>query len=414
MPSTDGVQARGKDGLVQERDSRVTKTIRHDHSDSQGKGIEDDQLLTVIRDDPYLRDHQASLNYRYNSFRQLKANLEKHFGSLTDFSCGHKIFGFTKEVKTGNIIYREWAPNAEKAFLIGDFNNWSTNQHPMSKNDFGVWEIILKRSTGNENVIAHGSKVKVMFILPSGQRIYRIPAWIRRVEQQLHVSPVYDGIYWDPPNAYSWKNKKPERPETLRIYEAHVGISSPEPRCATYDEFRENVIPRIVNLGYNTIQLMAIMEHPYYASFGYQVSSFFAASSRYGTPEALKRLIDEAHGHGLTVLLDLVHSHSANNTDDGLNFFDGSDHLYFHGLPKGRHELWDSRLFNYANYEVLRFLLSNCRYWAEEFQFDGFRFDGITSMMYHHHGIAWVLRKLQRIFWNKYRYGGGQLLDARE
>lgn len=227
-------------------------------------------------------------------------------------------------------------------------------------------------------------------ILPSGERIERIPAWITRVSQDLAVSPVYDGIFWNPPpgERYVFKNKRPVKPLSVRIYEAHVGISSPEQRITTYKDFTRAVLPRIKRLGYNVIQLMAIMEHAYYASFGYQVNSFFAASSRFGTPEELKELIDTAHGMGITVLLDVVHSHASKNVDDGLNQFDGTDHLYFHEGQKGRHELWDSRLFNYSHHEVLRFLLSNLRFWMEEYQFDGFRFDGVTSMLYTHHGIG--------------------------
>jgi 1,4-alpha-glucan branching enzyme len=238
--------------------------------------------------------------------------------------------------------------------------------------------------------IAHNSKLKVSFVLPGGERIERIPAWITRVTQDLAVSPVYDAVLWNPPQSekYTFKNPRPPYPKSVRIYEAHVGISSPELRVATYKEFTKNMLPRIQYLGYNVIQLMAIMEHAYYASFGYQVNSFFAASSRYGTPEDLKELIDTAHGMGITVLLDVVHSHASKNTLDGLNMFDGSDHLYFHEGAKGRHELWDSRLFNYGHHEVMRFLLSNLRFWMEEYQFDGFRFDGVTSMLYTHHGIG--------------------------
>lgn len=226
--------------------------------------------------------------------------------------------------------------------------------------------------------------------LPSGEKIYRIPAWITRATQDLSVSPVYDARFWNPPKSerYVRKNARPSRPASLRIYEAHVGISSPEQKVATYKNFTQNMLPRIAWLGYNAIQLMAIMEHAYYASFGYQVNNFFAASSRYGTPEDLKELIDTAHGLGIVVLLDVVHSHASKNSEDGLNMFDGSDHLYFHAGGKGYHELWDSRLFNYGHHEVLRFLLSNLRFWIEEYGFDGFRFDGVTSMLYTHHGIG--------------------------
>jgi len=289
----------------------------------------------------------------------------------------------------GDIIYREWAPNAQQAFLIGEFNNWNRDSHPMQKDNYGVFEIILRARDGVP-AIHHNTKLKISMILPSGERIERLPAWITRVTQDLNVSPVYDAVLWNPPKSerYVFKHPKPPKPQSVRIYEAHVGISSPELKVASYKEFTKNMIPRIKYLGYNVIQLMAIMEHAYYASFGYQVNSFFAASSRYGTPDDLRELIDTAHANGITVLLDVVHSHASKNTLDGLNMFDGSDHLYFHGGAKGRHELWDSRLFNYGHHEVLRFLLSNLRFWMEEYQFDGFRFDGVTSMLYTHHGIG--------------------------
>lgn len=291
--------------------------------------------------------------------------------------------------QNGDVAYREWAPNAVEASLIGDFNNWDRGATPMKRNDFGVWEVVVPGNNGQPS-IQHNSKIKISMVTQQGERIERLPVWIRYVTQDLNVSPVYDGRFWNPPEheRYKFKNPRPPYPKSLRVYEAHVGISSPEPKVASYKEFTEKMLPRIKYLGYNTIQLMAIMEHAYYASFGYQINNFFAASSRYGTPEELKELIDTAHGLGITVLLDVVHSHASKNTLDGLNMFDGSDHLYFHGGAKGRHELWDSRLFNYGNHEVLRFLLSNLRFWMEEYQFDGFRFDGVTSMLYHHHGIG--------------------------
>lgn len=229
-----------------------------------------------------------------------------------------------------------------------------------------------------------------MVVPHSHERLERLPPWITRVTQNLAESPVYDAIFWNPPKSerYIFKHPRPAKPASARIYEAHVGISTPEGRVATYKEFTHNMLPRIKKLGYNVIQLMAVMEHAYYASFGYQVNNFFAASSRFGTPEDLMELIDTAHGMGISVLLDMVHSHASKNVLDGLNEFDGTDHLYFHEGGKGRHELWDSRLFNYGNHEVLRFLLSNLRYWMETYSFDGFRFDGVTSMLYNHHGIG--------------------------
>lgn len=342
----------------------------------------------VIKLDPWLEPFKDALKHRFAKAQKWIKTINETEGGLEKFSRGYESFGFTFP-PDGSIVYREWAPNAEQAFLIGEFNNWDREATPLKKNAFGVWELTLPPRDGRP-AIAHNTKLKLSMVLPGGERIERLPTWITRVTQDLAVSPVYDAVLWNPPKSerYVFKNPRPPYPRSVRIYEAHVGISSPELKVATYKEFTKNMLPRIQWLGYNVIQLMAIMEHAYYASFGYQVNSFFAASSRYGTPDDLKELIDTAHGMGITVLLDVVHSHASKNTLDGLNMFDGSDHLYFHEGAKGRHELWDSRLFNYGHHEVLRFLLSNLRFWMEEYQFDGFRFDGVTSMLYTHHGIG--------------------------
>ena len=137
---------------------------------------------------------------------------------------------------------------------------------------------------------------------------------------------VYNHHFWNPPadQVYKAKAPRPKRPKSLKVYECHVGISSWEGKVNSYKDFAENVLPRIKKLGYNAIQVMAVMEHAYYASFGYQVTSFFAASSRYGNPEELKAMVDKAHELGLFVMLDVVHSHASKNTLDGLNEFDGT------------------------------------------------------------------------------------------
>ncbi|KAF9974905.1 alpha-1,4-glucan branching enzyme [Actinomortierella ambigua] len=348
-----------------------------------GKPLDDG--TGVIQLDPWLEPFKPAIAKRYALFKDWKNKID-HNGGYDKFSRGYEHFGF--QVKPNGITYREWAPNAKQAFLFGDFNQWSPTSHPMKKDEYGVWEIVLPNKPDGTPAIEHNTKVKITMILPDGSRIDRLPAWIKRVTQDLTVSPAYDAVFWNPPKKYQWKNTNPPRPKSIKIYEAHVGIATTEGRVGQFTEFTANVLPRIKKLGYNTIQLMAIMEHAYYASFGYQVTSFFAASSRYGTPEELMELIDTAHGMGITVLLDVVHSHACKNVLDGLNHFDGSDHHYFHEGSRGRHELWDSRLFNYGQYETMRFLLSNLRFYMEEYHFDGFRFDGVTSMMYHHHGIG--------------------------
>ncbi|KZZ94887.1 1,4-alpha-glucan branching enzyme [Moelleriella libera RCEF 2490] len=342
----------------------------------------------VVKLDPWLEPFSDTLKRRYARAREWMDRIESSEGGLEKFSRGFELFGLNVN-EDNSITYREWAPNALSASIVGDFNNWDRKTHPMNKTSFGVFELKIPAKNG-QVAIGHNSKIKISLELPSGEFVDRLPAWIKYVTQDLSVSTAYDARFWNPDKAekYVFKHSRPSKPSSARVYEAHVGISTPEQRVATYKEFTKNMLPRIKDLGYNVIQLMAIMEHAYYASFGYQVNSFFAASSRYGPPEDLKELVDTAHGMGITVLLDVVHSHASKNVLDGLNEFDGTDHQYFHGGGKGHHDQWDSRLFNYGHHEVLRFLLSNLRFWMDEYRFDGFRFDGVTSMLYVHHGVG--------------------------
>lgn len=335
--------------------------------------------------DPLLLGYREHLDYRFGHYKKMREAIDKYEGGLEAFSRGYEKFGFTRSVD--GITYREWAPGAKGAALIGDFNNWNPNADVMTRNDFGIWEIFLPNNADGSPAIPHGSRVKIRMDTPSGLKD-SIPAWIKFSVQAPGEIP-YNGIYYDPPDEmkYVFKHPGPKRPNSLRIYESHVGMSSTEPVINTYANFRDEVLPRIKRLGYNAVQIMAIQEHSYYASFGYHVTNFFAPSSRFGTPDDLKSLIDKAHELGLLVLMDIVHSHASNNVLDGLNMFDGTDSHYFHSGSRGYHWMWDSRLFNYGSWEVLRYLLSNARWWLEEYRFDGFRFDGVTSMMYTHHGL---------------------------
>nr|GEU98143.1 1,4-alpha-glucan-branching enzyme 1, chloroplastic/amyloplastic-like isoform X1 [Tanacetum cinerariifolium] len=349
----------------------------------------DSKNLRIMELDPGLKPYKDHLEYRMERFTEQKLLIDQNEGSLEEFAKGYLKFGLNRE--EGNVVYREWAPAAEEAQLIGDFNGWDGSNHKMEKNQFGVWTIKIPDVNGT-SAIPHNSRVKFRF-KHNGVWVDRIPAWIKYaiVDSSEFAAP-YDGVYWDPPASerYEFNYPRPPKPDAPRIYEAHVGMSSSEPKVNSYREFADNVLPRIHANNYNTVQLMAIMEHSYYGSFGYHVTNFFAVSSRSGTPEDLKYLIDKAHGLGIQVLMDVVHSHVSNNVTDGLNGFDvgqGTQDSYFHTGDRGYHTQWDSRLFNYSNWEVLRFLLSNLRWWIEEFKFDGFRFDGITSMLYHHHGI---------------------------
>ncbi|KAI6697888.1 hypothetical protein NL676_018007 [Syzygium grande] len=335
--------------------------------------------------DSLLLGYREHLDYRFGQYSRMREAIDKYEGGLEAFSRGYEKFGFTRSAD--GITYREWAPGAKWAALIGDFNNWNPNADVMTRNEFGICEIFLPNNADGSPAIPHGSRVKIRMDTPSGLKD-SIPAWIKFSVQAPGEIP-YNGIYYDPPDEmkHVFKHPRPKRPNSLRIYESHVGMSSTEPVINTYANFRDEVLPRIKKLGYNAVQIMAIQEHSYYASFGYHVTNFFAPSSRFGTPDDLKSLIDKAHALGILVLMDIVHSHASNNVLDGLNMFDGTDSHYFHSGSRGYHWMWDSRLFNYGSWEVLRYLLSNARWWLEEYQFDGFRFDGVTSMMYTHHGL---------------------------
>jgi len=344
-------------------------------------------LDALFERDGYLKDHEKEIKRRYGVYEDFLAQISKTEGGLDNFSLAYRQFG--AQVKAdGSIEWLEWAPVAQSLHLYGEFNQWNRTSHPFKKLEFGRWSLVLKPEKNGQPAIKHLQKVK---ILVNGED--RISPWASYVKQPPREKQHEEGVafcqhFWNPMSPYQFKHPRPTRPKSVRIYECHVGISSPEGKVNSYNEFTRDVLPRISALGYNTIQLMAIMEHAYYGSFGYQVTSFFAASSRYGSPDALKALVDEAHRLGITVLLDVVHSHASKNVSDGLNMWDGSDGGYFHTGSRGNHELWDSRLFNYTNWETLRFLLSNLRLWMEEYKFDGFRFDGVTSMLYHSRGLG--------------------------
>jgi 1,4-alpha-glucan branching enzyme len=346
-----------------------------------------DNQLPIVKADPWLEPHAGEIEYRLNRYHDTLQRIKDHYGSFEQFSSAHHYLGINYDAGRKGWYYREWAPGAHGLFLIGDFNNWDRESHPLQKDERGVWEIFLDEDS-YQNSFKHGSLVKVLIHSSIGSH-ERIPAYIRRAVQDP-VSYDFSGQVWMPPKPYKWKktNFNLSKIKEPLIYECHIGMAQEKEGIGSYEEFTNNVLPRIQEAGYNVIQIMAIHEHPYYGSFGYHVSNFFAPSSKFGTPEELKKLIDTAHGMGIAVVMDVVHSHAVKNIYEGLSEFDGTDHLYFHGGERGNHSGWDSKLFNYGKWEVLQFLLSNLRYWMEEFNFDGFRFDGVTSMLYHHHGYT--------------------------
>ena len=353
----------------------------------------------IVQNDPWLAPYTDVIRRRQERIVKKEAELIVNSGTLSDFATGYLYFGLHRT--PGGWVFREWAPNATRIYLVGDFNGWKElDNYQLERKDNGQWEIFLP-----EKALEHHQLYKLLIYWDGGSG-YRIPSYANRVIQHKD-SKGYDAQIWIPEKPFIWKNKSPEIPHFHPlIYESHIGMATEKEDIGSFNEFCDHILPRISTAGYNTVQLMAIQEHPYYGSFGYHVSNFFAASSRFGTPEDLKALIDKAHGMGLKVIMDLVHSHSVKNELEGLGTFDGSQTQYFHSGSRREHVAWDSLCFDYGRNEVIHFLLSNCKYWLDEFHFDGFRFDGITSMLYYDHGLS-------RNFTNYDMYfDGGQDEDA--
>ena len=340
------------------------------------------EIPKLVTDDEWLMPETRQINQRILDFEKEHKIICDHFNSLTEYATAHQFTGVHLDKASNQWMIKEWAPNAKSIQLIGDFNQWSGNDHSLTQTNDDSWSLHLPSDT-----LAHEDKIKLRIHGADDSIRDRIPSCITRAVQDP-LTYDFSGQIWQAEEEYSWKHPIFDTSKIFSpvIYEAHIGMSGEEPRLHSYREFADQIIPHIAQAGYNTIQLMAVQEHPYYGSFGYHVSNFFAVCSRFGTPEDLKYLVDTAHSHGLAILLDIVHSHAVKNLAEGLNEFDGTDYQYFHSGERGNQPQWDSKCFNYGKPEVRRFLLSNIRYWLEEFKFDGFRFDGVTSMLYTHHG----------------------------
>ena len=338
--------------------------------------------IGLVKNDAYLAPYEEAIKGRHDhALWKLNSLTNNGKTKLTDFANGHKYYGLHK-AKRG-WVFREWAPNATAIYLVGDFNAWTESERYSAKriDEAGNWELKL-----SEKAVKHGDLFK-MHVYWNGGMGERIPAWATRVVQDEETK-IFSAQVWNP-EPYEWKKTKFKANKSpLLIYECHIGMSQDAEKVGTYNEFRENVLPRIKKDGYNCIQIMAIQEHPYYGSFGYHVSSFFAPSSRFGTPEQLKRLIDEAHKNGIAVIMDIVHSHAVKNEVEGLGNLAGDPNQYFYPGDRHEHPAWDSLCFDYGKDDVIHFLLSNCKYWLQQYHFDGFRFDGVTSMLYYSHGLG--------------------------
>ena len=332
--------------------------------------------------DPWLAPYAGDIELRMNRFKEKRWQIAGDAATLTDFANGALYFGFHR---TGDgWVFREWMPGADEVRLMGDFNEWDRDSHPLDRGDNGVWEIVLK----GKDALKHGQFIK-LWVRRGEEWFERLPAYSTKVSMDEKAMRLCTQV-WAPEEPFAWTDAEfmQKAPDAPLIYEAHIGMAQDKEGIGTYLEFADKILPRIQKLGYNTVQLMAVQEHPYYGSFGYQVTNFFAAAHWYGAPEGLKYLVNKAHGMGIRVLLDVVHSHACPNVGEGLQMQDGTDDQYFLPGGQGWHPAWGTRLFNYARPEVLHFLLSNLKFWQEEYHFDGFRFDGVTSMIYHDHGLG--------------------------
>ena len=337
-------------------------------------------MKKLYETDPYLMPYKEAILARHERIMGMKRHIAGD-GLLKDAVNNHMYYGLHR-CDDGSWIFREWAPNATKIYLVGDFNNWKrTDAYALKPTGGGNWELSLPSF-----MLQHGELYKLYIEWPGGAG-ERLPSYVTRAVQD-EMTKAFAAQVWDPAEKYVWKHARAGKRPHPMIYECHIGMSSEQEKVASFEDFRTTVLPKVKKLGYDTLQIMALQEHPYYGSFGYQVSNFFALSSRFGTPEEFKRLVDDAHGKGIAVVMDIVHSHSVDNEAEGLSNFDGTDHLYFYSGPQGRHPAWGSRCFDYGKDETKYFLLSNVKYWMEEYHIDGFRFDGVTSMLYWDHGLG--------------------------
>ena len=336
--------------------------------------------MKIWKKDPWLEPFGKVVERRNQRILLRKQEIAGYGRPLKDAVNGALYYCLHRE--GDDWVFREWAPCAVKIFLIGDFNGWRrSDEWALSPVGEGNWEL---RVPGDK--VAHGDLYKWFVEWPGGGG-ERIPAYATRCVQDPDTK-LFCAQVWAPGKPYRWRKKRGPKIDNPLIYEVHIGMSSEAEKVATFSEFREQVLPRVIETGYNTLQIMALQEHPYYGSFGYQVSNFFALSSRFGTPEEFKALVDAAHQAGIAVIMDVVHSHAVKNEVEGLSRLDGSYTTYFHEGPRGEHPAWGSRCFDYGKDETKHFLLSNCKFWMEEYRLDGFRFDGVTSMLYWDHGLG--------------------------
>jgi 1,4-alpha-glucan branching enzyme len=298
-----------------------------------------------------------------------------------------------------------WAPNAKQVFVVGEFNDWDKASHPLCpKGQSGIWE-------GFISSVTKGTIYK--YYIVSHRRGYRVEK-ADPFAFYTETPPKTASITWD--LSYSWGDQAwMEKRHThnaldspVSIYEVHLGswrrVPEEDNRHLSYRELAPKLTEYLKQMGFTHVEFLPIMEHPFYGSWGYQVTGYFAPTSRYGTPQDFMYLVDYLHQHDIGVILDWVPSHFPND-EHGLGYFDGT-HLYEHGDPRqGIHPDWNSYIFNYGRHEVRSFLLSSALFWLDKYHIDGLRVDAVASMLYLDYG-----RKENE--WIPNKYGGRENLDA--
>lgn len=290
----------------------------------------------------------------------------------------YKFFGNHK-INKDKFAFRVWAPNATAVSVVGDFNLWDNNANKCKLVAPGIWEAIVK----GVNIY---DCYKYAVTSPTG--VIHLKADPYAVHQETRPgtgSKVYElhNYSW---GDEAWQKKKENQnilAQPINIYEVHFGSwkRHDDGNFLTYREMAEQLVPYVKDMGYTHIEMLPIMEYPYDGSWGYQVTGYFAATSRYGLPEDLMYFVDECHKAGIGVILDWVPAHFPKDAF-GLYEFDGTCCYEYSDMKKGEHKEWGTRVFDYAKNEVKSFLISSAEYWIDEFHFDGIRVDAVASMLY--------------------------------
>ncbi len=320
-----------------------------------------------------------------------KAEILKHFldgteTHLQDFLGSHPDKQGGKE----GYVFRVWAPHAEKVCLMGEFNGWDENSLPMALTEAGIWELFVP---GIERYASY----KYMVYGRSGEARAKADPFAFHAETRPgNGSKVYDisGYDWGDGKWLQWRKDHPVYTAPLNIYEVHLGSwrKTMEDEFLSYRDLAQYLVPYVKEMGFTHVELMPITEHPLDASWGYQCTGYFAATSRYGTPHDFMYLVDQLHQAGIGVILDWVPSHFPRD-GFGLYHFDGEPCYEYADTRKGEHKEWGTMVFDYAKTEVRSFLISSALFWLEQYHIDGLRVDAVASMLYldyNRQGGEWV------------------------